>query len=168
METLTPSVITGWSDFFTAQAGVFAALTGLVFVSLSINLKEILAGTGLVRRAAEAIVVLIEPVFIGMLGLVANQTLRSLGIEELVVSAAGWATVSTILMRQRSGLGQSTRSQLVSRVLIVQASTLLLVIGASLLIAHGTAGFYFLGAGSGGCLMAGLIDAWVLLVEIMR
>jgi hypothetical protein len=32
-----------WQTLFATQAGVGAALTGLVFVALSINLKQILA-----------------------------------------------------------------------------------------------------------------------------
>ena len=56
-----------WSTFFAAQVGAGAALTGLVFVALSINLKQILAFPGLPSRAAEAIILLMQPVLIGAL-----------------------------------------------------------------------------------------------------
>ena len=35
-----------WHDFFIGVAGAAAALTGLLFVSLSINLEQILRGRG--------------------------------------------------------------------------------------------------------------------------
>ncbi len=50
-------------------AGVFAALTGLVFVALSMNLKEILSLPGVPGRALEAIVILVEPVLVGLTAL---------------------------------------------------------------------------------------------------
>jgi hypothetical protein len=40
-------VIGDWETFFAAQVGASAALAGLVFVALSINLKEILDLPGL-------------------------------------------------------------------------------------------------------------------------
>jgi hypothetical protein len=47
-----------WHDFFLAQAGAAGVLTGLVFVSVSINLEKILAdlNSGLPGRAAEALI----------------------------------------------------------------------------------------------------------------
>ena len=61
-------VITDRNGYFTAQAGAFAALTGLVFVALSNNLKKILESPGLPGRAGEAVILLVEPVLIGLLG----------------------------------------------------------------------------------------------------
>jgi len=60
-------MIADWNGFFTAQARAFAALTGLVFVALSINLKEILSSPGLPGRAGEAVIVLVTPVLVGLL-----------------------------------------------------------------------------------------------------
>jgi hypothetical protein len=42
-----------------AEGGASAALAGLLFVALSINLERILKGTGLPGRAGEAIVLLL-------------------------------------------------------------------------------------------------------------
>jgi modulator of FtsH protease len=45
-----------WSDFALAQLGASAALLGLVFVGLSINLRDVVGSRRLVNRAAEAII----------------------------------------------------------------------------------------------------------------
>ena len=65
--------------FFGAQAAAFAALTGLVFVALSINLKTILDTPGTSGRAGEALVLLVAPVLLGLAGLMGHQPLRALG-----------------------------------------------------------------------------------------
>jgi len=43
-----------WANYFIATAGGAAALTGLIFVSVSLNLKQILAGKHLPGRALES------------------------------------------------------------------------------------------------------------------
>jgi modulator of FtsH protease len=50
-----------WQTLFATQAGVGAALTGLVFVALSINLKQILALPSLAAQAGEALLLLLPP-----------------------------------------------------------------------------------------------------------
>jgi hypothetical protein len=45
-----------WSDFALAQLGASAALLGLVFVGVSINLRDVVASGLLVNRAAEAVI----------------------------------------------------------------------------------------------------------------
>jgi modulator of FtsH protease len=47
-----------WSDFALAQVGASAALLGLVFVGISINLRDFVDSRTLVNRAFEAIVML--------------------------------------------------------------------------------------------------------------
>jgi hypothetical protein len=47
-----------WSEFATAHVGASAALLGLVFVGLTINLRDVIASRQLVNRVAEAVVLL--------------------------------------------------------------------------------------------------------------
>ncbi len=49
----------GWENFFIAEVGASVALTGLIFVGVSINLTRILSLTGLPNRALLALTLLL-------------------------------------------------------------------------------------------------------------
>lgn len=158
----------GWEGFFTAQAAAFAALTGLVFVALSINLKQVLAGPGLPGRAGEAVIVLAEPLLIGLIGLIPGQTVPALGWELLAVGAAGWLVIGAILFNDRGSIAERPPFERGVRVGMVQAATLPFVVGGALLAAGSAGGLNWIAAGTAACLIDGLVSAWVLLVEILR
>jgi modulator of FtsH protease len=161
-------VTSDWAPFFTAQAGAFAALTGLVFVALSINLKEILGQPGLPGRAGQAVIVLVTPVLLGLLGLLPDQSPRALGAEFLVIGVVAWVAVTAILVRGREPMRTRPFNEMATRIVEVEAATLLVIVAAALLMTGDESGLSWQAAGSAVCLVAGMTDAWVLLVEILR
>jgi hypothetical protein len=62
-----------WSDFFVAELGAAAALTGLVIVGISINVTRILAMPGLIGRAAETLIAPTGLLVISTFALVPHQ-----------------------------------------------------------------------------------------------
>jgi hypothetical protein len=78
VETVTAG---DWAAFYTAQLGAAAALGGLVFVGLSLNLKKILSYAWLPARALLAIMVLMAILIISSFMLMPGQSLTALGIE---------------------------------------------------------------------------------------
>ncbi|MEJ0007582.1 MAG: hypothetical protein WDM77_14760 [Steroidobacteraceae bacterium] len=58
-----------WHDFFVAQVGASSALTGLLFVAVSINLTRILEFAHLPIRAFECLVTLLGILIVSTLGL---------------------------------------------------------------------------------------------------
>jgi hypothetical protein len=144
----------GWGELFLAEAGASAALAGLLFVAISINLTKILEVRGLVGRAGEAIVLLVAVLIVSTLVLVTGLLAWSI----LVVIHAGAV---------RGGIGPS-RPVLVARVAMAQLAVLpFLVAGVSLLLRAG-GGLYWLVPGVVMCLVVAVLDAWVLLIEILR
>jgi hypothetical protein len=77
---LTPE----WSNFFTAELGALAALTGFVIVAISINLNRILANAILPGRAAESLVGPVGAIAATGLMLMPEQSAALLGAATLV------------------------------------------------------------------------------------
>jgi hypothetical protein len=88
-----------WQTLFATQAGVGATLTCLVFVALSINLKQVLAIPGSAGRAGEALLPLLLPVVNGLVGVLPQTSSRALGGELLGIATVLWIFVSSILRR---------------------------------------------------------------------
>ena len=79
-----------WTDFFIAAAGASAALAGLVFVSLSVNINRILQFSNLPSRSASTIGALMLILVTSMAALIPGQRLEMLGIEILIFGALQW------------------------------------------------------------------------------
>jgi hypothetical protein len=156
-----------WQNLFVAVAGASAALAGLLFVAVSINLDRILA-LGLPSRAIGAITMLISVLFVAIFGLVPGQPRGVLATELLAVGLASWTILAVIKLRRlRGDDGQPTYARYLSVVLSQAASLPFVVAGASLIPRAG-GGLYWLVPGIVFALLEAVLDAWVLLVEILR
>ena len=157
-----------WTDLFVASAGASAALAGLVFVAVSINLERILAFRGLPERALETLLFLVSALLISIVALVPGQSHVALGVELLVISLV----IDAIVMRQPTIQVEEgevmRRSWRVSRWTLRLVATVPFLIGAVSLIAQAGGGLYWLVAGVVLAIAAAVSNAWVLLVEILR
>jgi hypothetical protein len=79
-----------WTNFLSAEAGASAALAGLIFVAVSINIKKIIEYKGVPGRAAEALSLLIGVLLISTFGLAPNQSEKWLGSEILAIGGFLW------------------------------------------------------------------------------
>jgi hypothetical protein len=161
-------MLRAWQTFFSTQAEVSAALTGLVFVALSINLKQILSAPGLAGRAGEALLLLLLPLLIGLAGALPQTSSRAFGGELLGLGAVDVTAVSLIVVAGYRSSRQRPHHKYVSRVLMAEAAVVPTVIAGSLLLANHPGGLWWQAAGTGLCIAAGVADGWVLLVEILR
>jgi hypothetical protein len=162
-----------WHDFFLAQAGAAGVLTGLVFVGVSINLQKIVSdpNSGLVGRAAEALILLVAVLIASVLVLVPGQGAGLLGAEVLVVGLAAWGWIAAIQLPRLRAWGTmraDLRVSFVLRVVLGQVAALTLVIAGVAVLWVGPGGLYWLMAGTVFSILAALFEAWVLLVEINR
>jgi hypothetical protein len=157
-----------WSTYLSVHAGASASLTGLVFVAVSINLSRVISVPGLVGRAVESIIQLFGVFIISTVGLVPRQTTGALGVEILVVASAFWSLqtlVQVIYMRRRAG---HPLLWLMSRVIQTQLASIPFFVSGILLIQGSSAGLYWLVPGFIFSMLSGVMNAWVLLVEILR
>jgi len=161
-------MVGNWTTFFEAQTAAFAALTGLVFVALSINLRTVLDLPGASGRAGEALIRLVMPVALGLTGLIGHQSSRVLGIEWAVIGLIGWIAVGAILVRGRQAMEHRSGREISIRVVGVQTATLLALAAGVTLMVGSDDGLYVQAGAVIACLFIGILDAWVLLVEIVR
>ena len=159
----------GWGELFLAEAGASAALGGLLFVAVSINLERIISIRSLPGAALATIVLLVAVLMVSTFALVPEQPRWVLGSEVLVVGIVAWSTVTGISLRAlRAPIPNQPRFVPVISVMVTQAATLPMVVaGVSLLLAAG-GGLYWLVPGVAFSLVVAVVNAWVLLVEVVR
>jgi hypothetical protein len=75
-----------WTNFFVLVGTGSAALTGLVFVAMSINLKGVAKDATHRYRAINMLSGFTAVFLVGALALMGHQTHRALGVEWLIVS----------------------------------------------------------------------------------
>jgi len=155
-----------WSDFFVAEAGAAAALTGLVIVAVSINLSVIIKTSLLTGRAAETITFLGGVLVLSTFGMVPGQPLWLFACESLTVALGIGGITGVILFKARS-LHHPQEMRWLRLFFALAASLPLAAAGISLL-AGGGGGLYWLVPGVVASLLGGIINSWILLVEILR
>jgi hypothetical protein len=155
-----------WTDLFVAAAGASAALAGLVFVAVSINIERILAIEGMPDRALQALIQLLAVVVFSLLVLAPGQSNTALGIE-LVAVALPLVVVSPWLI-SRALKARPSAPVLDPRRIVAVVGTLPFLIAGMSLIAEAGGGIYWVLAGVIAGLIGGVLNAWVLLVEILR
>ncbi|HEY3095920.1 MAG TPA: hypothetical protein VGK05_03715 [Acidimicrobiia bacterium] len=165
--------IHNWSEFATAQVGASAALLGLVFVGLSINLREVVASGQLVNRAAEAVILLGSVLATSTAVLIPGQAREALSTELLVLGAAILAAIY-FLQRGAGEVGSTDghegppRVSIVLRRIFGVGSPVLVVITGITLAATSGGGLYWWPAAVVAAYAGALSNAWVLLIEILR
>ena len=157
-----------WSNFFSALVSAGAALTGLLFVSISINLQRILGVPQLVARAGKALATAMLLPVIAVVCLVPEQPRARLGWEVLLLSVAGAAGVLYLHWRANRRNHYMTAWQKVVQTTVMLASTAPFAVAGLSLTVGRWGGLYWVAGGAVAAILAPVIDAWVLLVEIQR
>jgi modulator of FtsH protease len=155
-----------WHDFFMAAVGASAAVLGLLFVSLSINIQTILKYPHLPGRASATLGILLVVLVVCFFGLAPNEGTKTFGWEVVIVCLMSAGQIVWIsVRRKRSGDRLSwtlfSLTQLLFPVLAILG-------GGVSLLAGGGGGIYWILVGTALVFIAASINAWVLLVEILR
>ena len=156
-----------WTDFFVAGAGASAALAGLVFVAVSINVDRILHFQGLPERALATVMLLLSVVLVSLIGLIPGQSRAALAGELLGVGLVFAALILGLTGRSMAGRHRQ-RAHAFALWLLVGVGTVPVVLGAVSLLAAAGGGLYWVAAGIVLATTGAVVNAWVLLVEIRR
>ncbi len=150
------------------EAGAAATLMGLVFVAVSINLGKIITIAGLTGRAAETLLQFLEVFFISTVMLIPRQPSRAVGIEVLIVSVFFWAAQITGQIRYLMSRTGQPWSWFVSRAVACQFATVPFCVAGAWLLYDLSGALYWIVLGFIFSFAAGILNSWVLLVEILR
>lgn len=165
MRSYDPAV---WQPFFTAIIAAAAALTGLLFVAVSINLDKIVSGHKfLPARAAETLAILLLVMIISALVLIPQST-RLMGAEILVLALLMLPATLVSQLNYRRKMPDDPVTWLISRMTATALALIPCLVAGISLAAHGGGGFYWLAATTLLGIVAAVYSAWVLLVEIVR
>ena len=165
--------LANWQNFFAAEAGAAAALTGLIFVAISINLTRIIGHPALPGRAGDALCKLGAILVIATIGLVPGMAVTTTGVLIGATGLVAWlgCMVPQIrLLRRRvpEWNWPTHRQWILHRLIVAQCATVpLMIAGVSLVLQRG-GGLYWLLPGVIFSFVGGIIGAWILLVEILR
>ncbi len=155
-----------WHDFFVGTIGASAALTGLLFVAISINLEQILKFPQLPGRAAGTLGTLLCALVVSAFALAPGQSTDALGIEIVAVGAV--VAAQAIWVTRRAGAPDEPKSWIVEHLSLLLLPCLAFIGGGVTLMAGAGGGLYWILAAIVLAFVATSINAWVLLVEIMR
>ena len=157
-----------WAEFGVAAAGAAAVLAGLVFVAVSINLEKVLEIRGLPGRAGESIIMFLGALIASLLLLVPGQSNTALGVE---LAGSGATLAVGLILIAWPGLKYQAHHPLswrITRIVAALATSVPIAVAGVSLLAESGGGLYWLLAAVVLAFIAGIGNAWVLLVEVVR
>jgi len=165
---MASTTLAGWENFFVASAGAAAALAGLLFVVLSINLTQILKGPGFAARAGETFIPLAVTLIVSLLALVPGHAIKALGAELIVIGGGVWVATTLIQLHAIRSRHFLRVWHVVYRILVHQAGNLAVLIAGLSLVFGFPGGLYWLVPGFVLGFIGAMANAWILLIEILR
>jgi hypothetical protein len=157
-----------WHDFFVMTGGAAAALTGLLFVAMSLHAREIMANVYFRNRAVGTLTSLTSQLLISGSVLIPGQPVWLLGAQ---VEAAALFFLAFIIrqIQTRGPVAPRVASTLTHRLMEFGGGTIWIVLfnaaGISLLLRAG-GGFYLLAAVMFFMFAWNIYLAWILITEV--
>ena len=111
---------------------------------------------------------LVGVLIVASVGLVPGQPTSLLGWEIMAVGLTMWLASVLLQLRTRGAAIPGTRWAPALRMVVGQATSLPFVVAGGVIHFRGPIGLYWLLPGVIVCLVAAVMNAWVLLVEIIR
>ena len=154
-----------WNNFFIMVGGGAAALAGLVFIAMSINLSIITRDATHKNRAVATMTGFTAVFLICALALMGNQNYRWIGVEWLVVTLVPTITYLRVYVRARK-VGRSSVGLSIGRFMVGTACYLAQIIGSILLISGYVAGLYVASVAMVLSFAFFISAAWLLITSI--
>jgi hypothetical protein len=154
-----------WHDYFITVGGASAALTGLVFVAISLNPGVIARDPTHRNRAVGTIAGFTAIFMVCGLGVMGGQDHQAVGLEWLIVSAAA-GVVYVYGYIQALRFGKSSVGLRSDRLFLGTALHIVEIAGAALLLSGYVAGLYLAAMSMVGLLAFMISGAWMLIMGV--
>ena len=153
-----------WHDFGVTIGGLAGALTGLLFVAVSIKSDTLAKSRSLRSRAAQTLVLFMTSVLAAIF-LVAPQPGGALGGELIALAAASGATL--FVLDRRGGHDETNRvARYIERASPNSITSVLFGVAGITFLASAGGGLYWLVPAVVTGLAGGVINAWLFLVRV--
>ncbi|HUA43129.1 MAG TPA: hypothetical protein VMA32_16265 [Streptosporangiaceae bacterium] len=164
----TAYLASDWAGFGAAVATAAAALAGLLFVAISINLQKILDYPSLPTRAAQTLIYFVTPLIAALLIITPGQGRIALAVELIATALTIGGAQLYLDVRTERGAEDTLYRRLIAVLIPVPLSCGSLLIAGATLAAQAGGGLYWLVPSVLSAIIFGLTNVWVLLVEIQR
>jgi len=154
-----------WQGFYAAVLAASAALEGLLFVALSVNVRAILRSPTSTARAREVLGQLLALLILAVLVLIPGQDGRVVGAELIAWGAILIAVSIRNQGRTVSRLPASQRLSWIGRDMIFNTGTLLIPIAGITVIAGRAGGLFWLVPTVLIYFLWSLLNAWILVAQ---
>jgi hypothetical protein len=153
-----------WLGFGEALAAVAGALTGLLFVALSVKGNVLTASRSLSSRAAQTLVLFMTSVLMAVL-LVAPQPPAALGWELLAVAVVS-GTALLILDRRAGHATGPGAARFIERFSPNAITAVVVGVAGLTFLLKAGGGLYWLIPAAMASLLGGVVNAWIFLVKV--
>jgi hypothetical protein len=157
-----------WHDFLVATAGASAALTGLVFVGVSINLNKILSIPTLPGRALISLILLLTILIISIILLVPMKDILPYGIWLLLTASTSWTIIWVVDIKILRNKEKQYKKVYLFNLVFNQIAIIPYLICGIFLVERQESGLSWLVIAFVFSFLKAFLDAWVLLIEINR
>ncbi|MEI9919929.1 MAG: hypothetical protein WDO14_14195 [Bacteroidota bacterium] len=157
-----------WREFFVAVAGSAAALTGLIFVGVSLSLSRMLAIPRLPDRASQALILLMTVLVVSCICLAREFSHELLGGLLLFIGSLLWIIILMLDLAIYRVTERPYKRHYRAMIPFNQLATLPYIIAGATILEYGIGGLYWLLPAVIFSFMKSVVDAWVILVEIHR